>query len=193
MLGGSKTQRAEDAQCIFLEAGRGITDAADDLVCEILASAKRIDKPLVRMVCHSIDGEITPGEILGDIADEVHAVGVAVIGILAVDAESCHLIWHMVDNDGQRAVLQAGFNHVAAAEDLLHFLRQGGGADIIIAGRVPHQCIADAAADGIGGVSGAGEAVQHKERAIWERHHFHHLLGLSIIEEEKHICKGEER
>ena len=77
-----------------------------------------------------------------------------VIRVFPVDAEGGDLIGNMIADDGQRAVLQPGFDQMLAAENVRHLIRQGGGAQIPVMGHETKEAVPDAAADGIGGKAG---------------------------------------
>ena len=66
----------------------------------------------------------------------------------------------MVHDDGQGAVLEAGFNGMERLEDLLDLLRKGRGTEVPIMRSETEDGIANTATDYVGGVACRLEAVQ---------------------------------
>ena len=72
--------------------------------------------------------------------------------IAAVDAIGGYFIAAVLNQNGYRAVLDAGINR--SPEQLLHLLRLGGGRDIPVLRCASQHSVPDAAADGIGFMPG---------------------------------------
>ena len=159
--GGGKAQRAQHAQRVLFQAGRGISHTPYDAVLQILAAVEQIHQPALRRIGHGVDGKIPPGKVCGQAFGKAHAVRVAAVAVGCLYAERCHLIGLPALQHGYRPVLQAGCPHALARKQGHHLLRQGAGADVPIVRRGPAQRIAHAAAHHIGLVPAALQAAQN--------------------------------
>lgn len=74
----------------------------------------------------------------------------AVVRVFAVDAVGGDFDGAPVDEDGDGAVLEAGFDDGALAEDAQDLLRGGAGADVPVFGVVAQQAVAYAASHDVG-------------------------------------------
>ena len=163
----SETQGPEDPEGVLTEAFPGDTDTPDDPAGEIFLPAKEIHQAGGGRIGHRVDSKIPAGQIPGYIAHKGDRIRMAVIGVASVSAESGDLIWNVTDYDGEGAVLQAGFHHVLTAEDFLHLLRTGGGAEIPVMGLYGQKGITNTAAYGIGGKTSLlqpGDKVRYRAR-----------------------------
>ena len=88
----------------------------------------------------------------------------AAVGIFAVDAIGCDLIIFMMQDDGNRAMLDARIKGVV--EDGLGFLWQGGGGDVPILRHAPQNGIADTAPDDIRFVTALIQFIQNPDRVL---------------------------
>ena len=61
---GGKADSSQNPQRIVLKPLHGITHAADHLFFHVIHSAKKIYKSPLRMICHGINGKISPFQIL---------------------------------------------------------------------------------------------------------------------------------
>ena len=96
---------------------------------------------------HRADGEIPPREVGGHIGHKTHPVRVPSVRIADVRAKRGDFERAVVGQNGQRAVLQAGFEHALSCEYRLHFGGLGGGAQIPVMRLCAAQTVAHAAAD----------------------------------------------
>ena len=120
---GRQPDRPQEAQRVLVEADGRVADRADETPRQVRATVVRIDQA-VGPVGHGIDGEVAPGEVLGEARRERHAVGPPVVAVAVVAAEGRHL--HL------GRALWAGDQHGAVAGDLVaageagRHLRAGG-------------------------------------------------------------------
>ena len=64
-----------------------------------------VQKPALGMVGHRVHGEVAPGEVLADVLDEAHHVGMAHVRVGALDAVGGRLHGQAIDDGRHRAVL----------------------------------------------------------------------------------------
>ena len=126
------------------DAGR-IPDAADPARCQILRPAENIDNSRFVAVCHRIDREITPSQVLTQFGSKYDFLRVTSILIFTVNPVGGYFISDMITHDRDRTVLKPGVDRVT--EHLLHLLRVRRGRDIPVTGNPPQDRIADTAAD----------------------------------------------
>ena len=153
---------------------------------------KGIHQPGLRIPCHRVDGEITPGKVVHHIGYKRHAVRVAVVGVAAIDAEGRHFIGNTVAQDGQRAVLQAGFDDAAVGKNSLHLLWARAGANIPVMREQAKQAVAYASANDIGVKAVFHQSAQDKIRSgrDCQQKNPPPFGNNSIIIEETAPCKG---
>ena len=189
---GREPQRAQNPQRILGEARFGVADGADNARAQILLPVKGVHQPGLRIPCHGVDGEIAPGKVVHHIRDKRHAVRVAMVSVSAIDAEGRHFIGNTVVQDGQRAVLQAGFNHAAVRKNSLHLLRARAGANIPVMREQPKQTVTYASADNVGVKAVFRQPAQDKIRSSrdCQQENPPPFGNNSIIIEETAGCKG---
>ncbi len=79
--------RAQHAELVFLEAGRGVSDRAYDAARQVVAAADVVDDPIFDGIEeHTVDREIAPGRVLARVA-EGHRDRMARIEVDAVAAK----------------------------------------------------------------------------------------------------------
>ena len=103
-----KTHCPHDTQCILMKALQRITYTTDDLVLHIIHPVKKIDNPLLRMVCHGIDREISAFQILFQTGSKRHLLRMTAIFIFTVHTVSCHLITFLIHHYRDSTVLEPG-------------------------------------------------------------------------------------
>ena len=113
------------------------------------------------------------------------------VSVAAIDAEGRHFIGNAVVQDGQRAVLQAGFDDAAVRKNSLHLLRARAGANIPVMREQPKQTVAYASANDIG-VKVFRQPAQDKIRSSrdCQQENPPPFGNNSIIIEETAGCKG---
>ena len=142
---GRKADGTQDPERIFRKPFSRIPDAADPARCQILRPAENIDNSRFVAVCHRIDREITPSQVLTQFGSKYDFLRVASILIFTVNPVGGYFISDMITHDRDRTVLKSGVDRVT--EHLLHLLRVRRGRDIPVTGNPPQDRIADTAAD----------------------------------------------
>ncbi len=167
---------AKHPQGVLPKAKVGVAHGADEPLGQILLPAKGVDDPAVLGQRHGVDGEIPPGQIMLQGVPKDHRVGVAAVGIAHVGAEGGHLQTCAVQQDGDRAVGEAGRDGFFKQGH--HLLRAGGGGDVPVAGSAAQQEVADTAAHGMGGKSAAPQGGKALCDGGGQRKHRQRLLTL---------------
>jgi hypothetical protein len=144
---GVKTEKAQDAQIIFGDPLRRITDEADPARGEVGETVNIIVQLAVRRQRQRIDREIAPHGV-GDPVPAEHNLGLAAIGF-DITPQRCHFERFVRNQDGDGAMLDAGGNGLPARRfDAPHdLIRQGRGRNIDFMNGQAQQRIADGAAD----------------------------------------------
>ena len=161
-----KAQRAQDAQRVLAKAGRGVADAAHDARRQVAAAAVEVNDALAGGVGHGVDGKIAPGQVVGQRADKMDLVGVAVVAVGAVLAVGRDLIHFAVQHHAHGAVLDAGEHQLLAGKQGARFFRPGRGAEVPVAGGAPQQAVAHAAAHHIGAVARGAQRLQQPQGVL---------------------------
>ena len=103
---GAEAQEAQDAQPVLGDPLVGVADEADAAREDIGIAADRIVHRAVGIDRQRVDGEVAPHGVGRPVAAEAHH-RMAAVG-LDVLAQRRHLVAAPVDDDGQRAVVDAG-------------------------------------------------------------------------------------
>lgn len=114
------------------------------------------------------------------------------VSVATIDAEGRHFIGNAVVQDGQRAVLQAGFDDAAVRKNSLHLLRARAGANIPVMREQPKQTVTYASADNVGVKAVFHQPAQDKIRSgrDCQQKNPPPFGNNSIIIEETAVCKG---
>ncbi len=140
---------AQDAQGVLLEAAARLPHRADHATEEVFPAAIGVKKPAVRVVGNRVHGEVAAGEVLAHVLHEANLVGMAHVGVGALDAVGGRLHGQAVHDGGHRAVLRARLVHLDAggAQGTGGLLPRSGGRDVHVVARAAEERVADEAAD----------------------------------------------
>ena len=135
---GGEPSSAKGAQCVLLETLGGVTDRAQDACVKVFSSAVRINEgainhrisPLVACEAerHGVHGEVAPGKVAVDGADEVHRIWSPRVATRTIRAEGGHFTDGNFSRDANRA------------EAILVLRIREGGAELIrrcVGGEIP--------------------------------------------------------
>ena len=159
-----KAHTAQHPQGILLKALCRLPHAADHACGNILLPMEGVAKALLGVIGNGVHGKIAAEQILIQLFGEGDLVRMAAVGIFAVDAIGCDLIIFMMQDDGNRAMLDARIKGMV--EDGLGFLGQGGGGDVPILRHAPQNGIADTAPDDIRFVTALIQFIQNPDRVL---------------------------
>ena len=147
-LGGNAFQ----SPCLAAHGGCGPrlhckADRAQDTIFQVVPPAERVAQPALRVPCHCSYREIAPRQISAHLRHEQHGVWMPPVRITGIRAEGRDFQRTFFRQQGQRAMLQAGFQHARARKHRPHLLRPRGGTQIPIMRRSTSQAVAHTAAD----------------------------------------------
>ena len=142
-----KAKEPQDAQIILADALAGIPDKAHAAGQKIGQTAQRVQHGAIGAGIKGVDRQITAGGVLRDIGGKGHG-GVAAIGG-HIAAKGRHLMRAAPGDDGQRAVVDTGGDHLesGAFGNVRDGFRSRIGAKIKVGHRQTQQRVAHAAAD----------------------------------------------
>ena len=144
-----KAQPPEDAQGVLPEAPRRFPHAADAPRRQVLPAMEGVPQLPPEGEGHGIDGEVPPGQVLGQGIRESDALRVAVVGVVPVPAEGGDLRASVRPPDGDRPVPQPRGQGIRPEEGQ-GLLRPGGGGDVPVPRRSAQEGIPYAAAHAVG-------------------------------------------
>ena len=160
-----KAHGTQHAQRILRKAAARVSHRADDARGKVVPPAERVKQAALGVVGHGVDGKVAPLQVFGDVGDEAHAVGMAVVGIGALLAEGGDLHGLAVHHSGDGAMGGASLVHGNAqlAQGGARLLPVGRRADVnVVRGRAA-QRVAHPAAYHPGLKPGFLERLEHAQ------------------------------
>ena len=119
---GGKAHGAEYPQRVLVKAFFGLAHAAYHALLHILPAAEQVKYIPAEVNAHRVHREVAAFKVALYIAHEGHAVGAAVVGIVAVAAVGGDLHLFAVNYHSQRAVFQPCGYSAVPAENLHHLV-----------------------------------------------------------------------
>ena len=147
LLGGGLDLEAEaageahgpqHAQGVLVESELRGAHGANQTRPEVRKAVKRVEKAPLGVIGHGVDGEVAPGQVERDVVDEGDLVGMASVGVGALDAVGGDLDGLAVHYRGDGAVRGPGLVNGDAllAQHALDLAPVRGGGDVdVVAGR----------------------------------------------------------
>ena len=143
-----ETDRAQDAQGVFLQPPRGIAHTADDAGTQVFLPVERIDDAQLWMHGHGIDREVASAQIPEQIRGKGYCGGMPVIAVFLFDPVSGHLDRFSIMDQGHGAMSDPGrYDPAVSGKDRHDLLRQGVSGNVIVMYGTPQQRIPHASAD----------------------------------------------
>lgn len=81
-----KAHRAQHAQGVLIKTALGIADSTNQLALQITLAVVAVDKPAFGMPGHSVDGKVAARQIVLERGGTLHTLGMATIGVKAIQA-----------------------------------------------------------------------------------------------------------
>ena len=120
----TEANRPHDAQRIFRETAHRVADGPDEPALYIVHAPEEIHQASLRVICHGIDREIAPLEILFEACREGDVLRMPPVLVLSVNPVSCDFKSLAAEHNCDRTVPDAGIDRSAEQSlDLLRFCR----------------------------------------------------------------------
>jgi hypothetical protein len=183
-----KANTAQNTECILFKSLGRLTHATQHPGSQILLTAVKVDqlriladhnrqrriaaKILLRgggyAAGHGVDGKIAAAKIVRDAIGKLYGVGMATIGVGALDAVGGAFDRLTVDQHRDRPVLQPGLDGAQARRGkyFQHRIGRRRRRDVKIVRRNTAQCVAQATAHQICGIPRSLQGMQHQEQ-LW--------------------------
>ena len=162
---GGEAHRAHHADRILAHPQLGIADSADQSSLEIADSAGKIDHvEILRIVEQRVDGKVAAKRVFLGRAESVVEANQRIVGVgdgLGLFAEGGDLDILAAEENVDQA--KAPADQARVAEQLADLLGMGRSGDVEILGLAREHQVTHAAADQVGLVAGAGQAIEDLE------------------------------
>ena len=137
----SKTHGAQHAKRILVKATLGISNGTDQLTLQVALAIIEVDKTALGMPSHGINGKVTTRQIVLKRRRTLHTLGMAAIGVKAVQAIRRDLNTLAIANGGDAAKFNARLNYsnISRLECRFGLLPQTAAAHVNIVAGASHQ------------------------------------------------------
>lgn len=143
-----ETDRAQDAQSVFLQPPRGIAYTADDAGAQVFLTLERVNDAQLWMHGHGIDREVAATQIPEQIFSKGYCGGMPVITVFLFDPVSGHFDRFPIMDQGHGTMSDPGrYDPAVSGKDRHDLLRQGISGNVIVMYVTPQQRISHAPAD----------------------------------------------